>query len=325
MVIDSLHELLVCKYQLSFFFVCMETVLIAGGTGLIGKHLSKALVQKGYKIIVLTRQGNSASDVEYAIWDPQTRTIDRAAIERADHIINLAGANVADGRWTEKKKREIVSSRVMTGETIVRALQEIPNGVRTVINSSAIGWYGPDKINSKPFVESDPHYTDFLGTTCRQWEDSIKPVEQLEKRLVILRTGIVLSKVGGAYAEFRKPVSFHVAPILGSGKQVISWIAIEDIVGLYVAAIENSRMSGIYNAVAPNPVSNREMMKTIVSVTGTRCVFVKVPAFALKIALGEMSIEVLKSTTVSAEKVLSAGYRFAYPGINSAIRHLENK
>lgn len=307
----------------------MATVLITGGTGLIGKALGKALVAKGYDVIVLTRNtssaGNSMPAISYAQWDVAAQTIDAAALQKADYIVHLAGANVAEGRWTQKRKQEIVNSRVAGGELLVKALQEQPNKVKAVISASAIGWYGPDPQvpNPRPFVETDPADTAFLGRTCQLWEESMAPVEELGKRLVFLRTGIVLSKEGGAYREFKKPLKFGIAGILGSGRQVISWIHIDDIVGMYIAAIENESWNGVYNAVAPGPVSNKELVMTLAKERGGFFIPAPVPALALKVALGEMSIEVLKSATVSSAKAEKNGFRFRYADIKSAIRDLE--
>jgi uncharacterized protein (TIGR01777 family) len=280
----------------------MATVLITGGTGLIGQALTTALVRKGHQVIVLTRKAGERSkpNITYAQWDVHAQTIDEKAVAQADCIVHLAGANVADGRWTEKRKQEIRDSRVRSGELLVKALQEISNQVKAVISASATGWYGPDPSipNPKPFVETDAAAPDFLGTTCRQWEESIQPVTSLGKRLVLFRTGIVLSNRGGAYAEFRKPLRFGVASVLGSGRQMISWIHIDDMVQLYTNAIENEDWQGVYNAVAPQPASNKQLITAMAKQRGGFYITTHVPELALKAALGEMSIEVLKSTAL---------------------------
>lgn len=301
----------------------MATVVITGGTGLIGTALSKLLVDNGYKVIILSRTGHDSAgqqQLEFAEWDLQQRTIDKKAIQEADYIVNLAGANVGAKRWTKKRKQEIVDSRVQSGITIVKALQDIPNKVKAVISSSAIGWYGPDRKDKKKFVETDPVDRGFLGDTCRLWEESVEPVSELGKRLVKLRTGIVLSEDGGAIPEFRKPIRFGFATILGSGQQVVSWIHISDICRMYLAAIENERMQGVFNAVAPNPVSNKELIISLAKkIKGKFYTPIYVPSFALKLVLGEMSVEVLKSATVSCEKIQLSGFQFSFPTIDAAI------
>ena len=319
----------------------METVLITGGTGMIGKALTQALVERGYEVIVLTRKipdtkyrmqdkesriTHSQSRVSYAVWDVEKQTIDRAAIAKADYIIHLAGASVAEKRWTEKRKQEIVNSRVDSGKLIVESLKTIPNKVKTVIAASAIGWYGPDKDGGNKFTEDDPSFGDFLGQTCKQWEASIEPVSFLDKRLVKFRIGIVFSNEGGAYAEFRKPLRFGLATILSSGAQIISWIHVDDLVRMILFAMENEKMNGIYNAVAPTPASNKDAVLEIAKKTkGRTFIPVHIPGFVLKIALGEMSVEVLKSATVSADKIQEAGFIFQYPDLESAVDQLTYK
>lgn len=305
----------------------MATVLLTGGTGNIGTALTNALVNQGHHVIIVTRDRTkyrNTGGVSYVEWDLEKFTIDSVAIGSADHIINLAGAGVADKRWSDKRKKEIEQSRIKAGELLVKAINNIPNKITSVVNSSAIGWYGPDekRPGREGFVETDPAYGDFLGNTCVKWEKSIEPVVSAGRRLVILRTGIVLGKDGGAFAEFVKPLQFGVASILGSGKQIVSWIHMDDLVSMYIYAMQNEKMNGVYNAVAPNPVSNKELILAIAKARGKFFIPVPVPSVALKILLGEMSIEVLKSATVSAQKILDAGFNFNFPDIDKAARDL---
>jgi len=304
----------------------MATVLITGGTGMIGTALTKVLVQKNHEVIVLSRdkKNSSQKNISYAVWNVNNGSIEEEAIRKADYIVHLAGANVAQKRWTIKRKKEIVGSRVDSGILLVKALTEIPNKVKAVVSSSAIGFYGPDPEvpNPRPFVETDSSFDDFLATTVVEWENAIEPVKDLAKRLVVFRTGIVLSNEGGAYKEFKKPLKFGIASVLGSGKQIVSWIHIDDLVRMYMEAIENINLNGVYNAVAPNPVSNEQLIQEIERQTKGFHITAKVPSFVLKTILGEMSIEVLKSTTVSPEKVEAEGFRFLYPTIQDAVKNL---
>ena len=309
----------------------MQTVLITGGTGMIGKALTQALIERGFNVIILTRHINDKQRTEndklsYAIWDVTKQTIDKNAFAKADYIVHLAGANFADKRWNEKVKNEIVSSRVDSAKLIIESLKTIPNKVRTVISASGISWYGADDIKiSRPFTETDPPTNDFMAQTCQQWEAAIEPASFLGKRLVKLRIGIVLSNEGGAYVEFKKPLKVGFATILGNGKQIVSWIHIDDIVRAILFSMENERMEGIYNAVAPNPSSNKEVVLEIARKRGKTFIPVHVPTFALKIRLGEMSVEVLKSASVSSEKIQQAGFIFQYPDLGSAISQLANQ
>jgi uncharacterized protein (TIGR01777 family) len=310
----------------------MMTVLITGGTGLVGKALTKALLEKGYHVIVLSRtldnSQKKATGLSHAQWNINEQTIDAAAVAKADYIIHLAGAGVADERWSKKRKKEIVDSRVKSGELLVKALKETDNKVKAVISASAIGWYGPDPVipNPNPFKETDKPANDFLGQTCKQWETSTEAIRTLDKRVVIFRIGIVLSKDGGALKEFIKPLRFGMAAILGNGKQIISWIHIDDLVGLYINAIENEQLNGTYNAITPSPVSNKQLTLALAKQRNGRWFIpIPVPAFVLKIVLGEMSIEVLKSATVSSEKILLTGFSFHYPSIQGALQQLMTK
>ena len=302
----------------------MATILITGGTGLIGRALTDVLVKDGHQVIILTRKPKPSKDnIQYLEWNTDMQLLDRKAIENTDYIIHLAGANVAEKRWTMKQKQVIIDSRVMTGHLIVKGLKEIPNKVKAVISASGMGWYGPDNGgNEKGFLETDPAAEDFLGYVVSQWEKAISPVADLGKRLVIFRKGIVLSEEGGAFAEFKKPLKFRTATTLGSGNQNVSWLHIDDAVRLYKAAIENEMMSGVYNAAAPQTVTNAELIKAISKASGKKNLSFHVPSFVLKTVLGEMSTEVLKSTKLNIDKLLSTGFQFKYPDIDSAVRDL---
>ncbi|MFN2456886.1 MAG: TIGR01777 family oxidoreductase [Chitinophagaceae bacterium] len=307
----------------------MATVLITGGTGLIGTALTKALVAKGYKVTILTRAipktDRFTPNVSYAEWNIEEQIIDEQAIKNADYIIHLAGANIAEHSWTEERKKEIVESRTSSSALLVKALNEIVNDVKAVTSASGVGWYGQDpKIpNPTPFDENFPADTGFLGQACKQWEESIEPVTALGVRLVKLRTGLVFSNDGGAYKEFKKPLKYGVAAIFGKGKQVISWIHIHDLVRLYIATIEDAQWSGVYNAVTPYPVTNKRLMLTIARTRKKFFIPFRVPAPVLKKMFGELSTEVLKSTTVIPAKVQASGFVYRYPTAKEAIQKLE--
>ncbi|MFY7963440.1 MAG: TIGR01777 family oxidoreductase [Chitinophagaceae bacterium] len=301
----------------------MKNILIAGGTGLVGRRLTEMLLVKGYSVTILTRTANTAStnpNISYASWDTDKQTIDEIAIAKADAIVNLAGAGVADKRWSVERKKEILESRVNSGRLIVNALQKIQNKVEVVINASAIGWYASNPIANKTYQEEEPANTDFLGETCKQWEQSIHPVSLLKKRLIKLRIGIVLAKDGGALKEFLKPLKFGIATLLGNGKQKISWIHIDDLCRMFIEAIENENLNGVYNAVAPSVTTNSKLNIALAKkIRGRFFVPVFVPKFILKIVLGEMSIEVLKSSDISCKKIHDAGFQFLYPTVETAV------
>lgn len=303
----------------------MQTVLITGGTGLVGKSLTTMLLKKGYKVIVLTRslQGKQNDEnFSFAEWDVHKNKMDIAALMSADYIIHLAGAGVVDKKWTAEYKKEILDSRTLSSKLIIDSLRTNPHHVKAIISASAIGWYGPDISEGHFFVEEDAADKTFLGETCMLWEKSIEDAQNLGIRVCKLRTGIVLANEGGALKEFKKPIQMGVAGILGSGKQMISWIHIEDMCRMYLFAIENN-LSGSYNAVAPLPVTNKELtLKLAKSMRGNFFIPMHVPEFVLRIMMGQRSIEILKSTTVSAKKISAAGFIFVYPSIDAAIKDL---
>lgn len=306
----------------------METVIIAGGTGTIGTHLTKLLISEGFRVIVFSRNPNLSQDsdhIEHLHWDPDSKRINSDAIKRADYLINLAGAGIADKRWTKKRRQELISSRVNSGNLIADALQQIPNKIKVVISTSAVGWYGADKNPTHAFSENEEQGTDFLSWTCKLWEDSIKPVELLHKRIVIFRLGVVFSKDGGALKELTKSFSYKTATHLGSGKQKMSWIHIEDVCQLYLAAIRDTNLVGIYNAVSSEVLPQKTIINRLArQKIGRLYLPIYVPAFVLKLALGQMGQEVLlTSTTASNQKLRAAGFNFKYPFLNEeCIRNL---
>jgi uncharacterized protein (TIGR01777 family) len=307
----------------------MSVVLISGGTGLIGSALTRHLIERGYDVIILSRTKNLTSDhpkISYSYWNVSQKLIDAEVIKKADHIIHLAGAGVMDKKWTDDYKKKILESRTKSAELIISCLKENAHHVKTFVSASAIGWYGEDPKpleRKEGFIESDLPSKSFLGETCLLWEASVEPVTALGIRLVKLRTGIVWSNNGGAFKEYKSPLNFGLATILGSGKQIVSWIHIDDLCRMYCTAIEDIYLRGSYNAVAPEPVSQKKMILTL----GQRMrnkffIPVYVPGFILKWNFGKRSIELLKSATVSNKKIKATGFTFLFPSIESAVDDL---
>ncbi len=307
----------------------MQTILITGGTGLVGQALTKKLLDKGYRVIVLTRSAGNKKDsgsLSYAVWDPKNQTIDKNALRQADHIILLAGAPVVEKKWTPAYQKEIVESRTAGSKLIIDSLKTTPNNVKTIVSASGIGWYGEDLEPGKLFIETDEASHDFLGNTCRLWEQAVEPAEEIGIRVCKLRTGIVLSNEGGALKEFKMPLRYGIAAILGSGKQMVSWIHIDDLCRIYIYAIENAAMNGSYNAVTPAPVPNKQFTLTLArNLRGNFFIPMHVPVFIIKLLFGSRSIEILKSSTVSCAKIKEAGFSFLYPSIDAAFRQLAGK
>ncbi|HNP54656.1 MAG TPA: TIGR01777 family oxidoreductase, partial [Ferruginibacter sp.] len=233
------------------------------------------------------------------------------------------GAGVADKRWTSAYKKEILDSRLQSTALLAKALQESQHHVRTFLSASAIGWYGQDRPDHQPFIETDPAATDFLGDTCRQWEQAVDAIASQGIRTCKLRTGIVLGLGGGALKEYDLPLKLGIAPILGSGKQMLSWIHIRDLCRMYLYLLKEETLTGVFNAVAPNPVNNETFGLTLARTRNKkRFIPLPVPAFVLKLVKGESSIEVLKSTTVSANKIKTAGFVFQFPTVPVALENI---
>lgn len=307
----------------------MSTILITGGTGMVGTRLTEILLERGHEVIILSRNPLPAAQlpkgVQHAKWDIGKKYIDPEAFASADHIIHLAGAGVADKRWNTKRKAEIVNSRADSGALLVHAMQTITNKIQSVHSASGIGWYGADTPQSlkSGFTEEAPADTEFLGETCRIWEENIQGVSSLGKRLTIFRIGIVLSNSGGALVEFKKPIRFGFAAILGNGQQNISWIHVDDLCEFFLKAIGDTAMQGVYNAVSPETVTNKQLTLMLAkTMRGSFFIPMHVPAFLLQWVLGEMSIEVLKSAKVNSFKTQGTGFKYQYPTLAEAIKQL---
>lgn len=303
----------------------MKTIGITGGTGFVGHHLAEQLIELGYHVVVFTRDIHKAhhhEKIKYSYWSPSDKKFDMTYLNEIDAVIHLAGAGVADKRWTAKRKKEIVDSRIFGTNFLIEKLKEHAPRCKTFIAASAIGFYGPDKSDdNQSFDETSDNYPDFLGSTCAAWEkESMQAAATM--RTTILRFGIVLGNDSGAFPQFNHPQNFGVKPILGSGKQIISWIHIDDLCNAIIWALKEEKVHGVFNAVAPNPVSQRQLMDTIDKHKSGFRIPIPVPSLMLQIAMGEMSIEILKSATVSANKISQAGFQFKFPTIDKAVSDL---
>jgi uncharacterized protein (TIGR01777 family) len=300
----------------------MKTIGITGGTGFVGRHLTSLLASKGYRVVIFTRSaGRQASGlISYARWDPKMKICESSELNQLDGVIHLAGEAIAEKRLTENRKKEIIESRINSTEFLLGQLEKYAPNCKTFIAASATGFYGPDRPGSGPFDEEAPPFTDFLADTCKQWEDATSKAGA-RYRTAIIRIGIVLGKEGGAFPKLSQPLSLGVMPVLGSGTQMVSWIDVDDLAKMFLFALENENIRGVYNGTAPAPVSHRELMQTIAKAKGGWKIPVPVPSFLLKIMVGEMSEEVLKSCTVSAQKIKNAGFVFDFPDIKEAIHH----
>ena len=304
-----------------------ETVIITGGTGLIGSRLCQLLHEKGYRTIVLSRNtpsgiSTSANDKSLvSFWNPEKGIIDESLINQADYIIHLAGANIGESRWTLKRKQLIQNSRTEPAKFILETIKKRRNKIKAFITASAIGYYGSVTSN-KIFTETDQPAQDFLGETCNKWEAAADEFETLGIRTVKIRTGMVLSKEQGALSKMKLPAKFGISASFGNGKQYLPWIHIDDLCLIYIQAIQNSNMKGPFNAVAPQHVTNKEFNGSIIRFYKKTFIKTSIPAFLLRIILGEMSDILLKGSRISSDKICLTGYKFRYPELHSALKNL---
>ncbi len=293
-------------------------ILITGGSGLIGSHLTRKLKEKGYEPAVLSRKKHSDTDTKTYLWDPGKNEIEKEAIDKAGYIIHLAGANISDKRWTRKRKQKIVDSRVETAKLLFRKISESGTRPRAFISASAVNYYGT-LTSDTIFSEDDPPSDDFLGKTCKKWEQSALKFEESGIRTVIIRTGTVISPRGGAIKKMSVSVKLGLGSPVGNGNQYFPWIQIEDLCNIYIKAIEDSKMQGAYNAVAPDHITNRDVMKALANAYNRPFWAPSVPPFVMKTLFGEMANILLKGSRISADKIKEAGYEFRFAEFKDAV------
>lgn len=293
-------------------------VLISGGSGFIGKKLTEKLQSKGHEVAWLSR--SEKNRIKSFVWDIKSKNIDPKAMEWADAVVHLAGASVAGKRWTADYKKQIYASRIDSSKLLIDAIKKANTPPSVLVSASAIGYYGSFEQHEGAFVEDDKPGNDFLAKVTEDWENEVFALEN-NLRTVALRIGIVLSKDGGALEQMITPIKYGIGAPLASGKQVMSWIHVDDLVNLFIFGLENP-ITGKFNAVAPNPVTNQEMTKAIASQLKKPLLLPAVPAFVLKIILGEFASFVIKGAHVSSKKTESVGFKFTFPLLSEAVRNL---
>jgi len=298
-----------------------KRVLITGGTGLLGTSLSNTLLARGYDVGILSRSGQVREDVKNFRWDPMQGTLDEKAIQWTDSIVHLAGAGIADKRWSSKRKQVILDSRVKSGELIFNELKSQGKQLESFIATSAIGYYGAQTVEHV-FIEDDQAAQDFQGRICQAWEQASNTMVSLGVRTVIFRVGVVLASKGGALEKMARPVRLGVGAKLGKGNQYISWIHIQDMTNLFIKALEEKEMAGTFNAVSSQPVTNTEFTKALARILHRPLLVPFVPAIALKLILGEMSEIILKGSRISSKKLESTDYQFVFPDLQKALEDL---
>ena len=295
----------------------MEKVLITGGSGLIGRRLSLLLKSRGYEVRILSRSNNPKNNYKTFVWNVSEQYINESAFEGLTHIIHLAGAGIADKRWSEKRKKEIIASRVASTNLLYNTVKRLKTPLNSFISASATGYYGA--VTSETiFEEKDKPAKDFLGKVCSLWEDSIFQFNEIKIRTVALRTGIVLSKDGGALKKMKTPVITS----LGNGKQYMPWIHIDDLCELYIKAIEDQEFKGAFNAVSSEHISNLSFSKKISKIFNHPFLAIGAPSFILQIVFGEMSTIILNGSRISANKIKQAGFKFKFENLEKALKNL---
>lgn len=295
-------------------------VLITGGNGLIGRHLTRQLLQQGHTVSHLSRKPAQIPNVKVYVWDVPKGQIDPECLEGVDTIIHLAGAGVADGRWTQKRRQEIISSRIDSIRLIYKLLKEKQHQVNTVVSASATGYYG--NRGDEILTETSTPAHDFLGTCCVNWEAAVDEGKALNLRVVKYRTGVVLSTEGGALPQLARPVKLGLGAPLGSGRQYIPWIHLQDVVDMYLMAVNDVHLEGTFNMTAPEPVTNRQLTQTVARQLQKPLWLPNVPAFLLKVLFGKMSAVVLASTRAVPEALKTQNFTFKYPAIADAIQEI---
>ncbi len=285
---------------------------------MVGTRLTQLLLLKNYQVCHLSRSSSGPTGVKVFVWDVDKGYIESGTFDGVDAIVHLAGAGVAEKRWTEARKQEILDSRTKSSDLIIQELEKTTMKPKAFISASAIGVYGFD-TGEAWINENSKQGKDFLAQVTQAWEAHVEPVEALGLRLLKFRIGVVLSKGGGALEKIRKPIMLGAGAPLGTGKQLMSWIHIDDLCRLIIYGIENQELKGVFNAVASTPETNDDFTQTVAKIEKKPLILPNVPAFALKLLLGEMANIVLGGNRVSNQKIRDAGFDFQFEDLENAL------
>jgi uncharacterized protein (TIGR01777 family) len=291
----------------------MSKILITGGTGLVGTRLTQMLVDRNHDVVILSRNPKNKNEFK---WDVSKNYVNIEAFKNVDYIIHLAGAGIADERWNAERKKIIIDSRVKTANLIFKAIKENSISIKGFISASGIGYYGA-VTTTTIFKETDTVGNDFLGDVCKKWEDAAHQFSTESIPVTILRTGIVLAKKGGALDKMKTPI---ISP-LGSGKQYLAWIHIDDLCQMYIQSIE-ADLTGIYNAVAPQHQTSITFSKTLADSIKKPYLGIGVPSFMLKLLFGELAVILLEGSRISTKKIEKNGFSFRFKTLKEALSDL---
>lgn len=305
----------------NFFKIMQKNVLITGGTGFIGRYLTKKLLERDYTVSILTRDRRPNTDkVSYYTWDVTAQNIDESAVYNADYIIHLAGENIAEERWTSKRKAAIRDSRIQSAQLIYDTLKKLNKRVDAFVSASGIGYYGA--VNGEGIcTENTLPADDFVGTVCQDWENAADLMVGLGIRTVKIRTGLVLGKNEGILKKLNPIFKKGLGSALGSGKQYMPWVHVHDLCMMYIEAIENGKMTGPYNATINDSTTNLIFSKELANSYGFSIWLPKVPAFLIQLVLGERATLLLTGRRVSSDKIKKLGFRFQFKNLPKAIKN----
>lgn len=288
---------------------------------MIGRKLSAILTEKGYNVSILSRTLDQNINYPVYLWDPEKNRIDPEAVRNSDHIIHLAGAGIGDKRWTPKRKKEIIESRTKSGRLLLDSVLISGIKIKTFISASATGYYG-SKTSDSIFNEDYEPAKDFTGEVCRLWENAADRFAENGVRTVKIRTGIVLSSEGGALNKMIMPVKLGFGSSIGTGRQYLPWIHIDDLCNIYVKAIEDIKMKGAFNATAPDFITYSDFISVSSRILGKTLWAPDIPRFIIRLAFGEMSVILLEGSKVSCEKIIAGEFQFKFPDLESALRDI---
>ena len=303
----------------------MKSILITGGTGLIGTKLYKFLKEKHFNVLVLTRRESlSIENKDFVLWDPKKNILDTNKIENIDCVINLAGESIDGSRWTNKYKKRIMDSRVISTRFLFTKLKSLKNKPKVLVSASAVGCYHEDTLNEQDETSDLNH--NFLGDVVKKWEFESRKFEDIGIKTSILRIGVVLSKEGGMLRKLYPLFLLGLGVPIGSGKQILSWVHIDDMVAIIFKCI-NENLSGIFNIVAPEKINNIGFTKLLSKrISFIRLPsFIKAPKFLVRIIFGEQSTLVLNGLNISSKKIEKIGYVFKFPTMDDALKNIYNK
>ena len=303
----------------------MKSILITGGTGLIGTKLYKFLKEKHFNVIVLTRRESlSIENKDFVLWDPEKNILDTNKIENIDCVVNLAGESIDGSRWTNKYKKRIMDSRVISTRFLFTKLKSLKNKPKVLVSASAVGCYHEDTLNEQDETSDLNH--NFLGDVVKKWEFESRKFEDIGIKTSILRIGVVLSKEGGMLRKLYPLFLLGLGVPIGSGKQILSWVHIDDMVAIIFKCI-NENLSGIFNIVAPEKINNIDFTKLLSKrISFIRLPsFIKAPKFLVRIIFGEQSTLVLNGLNISSKKIEKIGYVFKFPTMDGALKNIYNK